>query len=237
MDTNTQAIGSNPVLLPQSLNINQANQAVIPGALKPSQPSDAQAIIRAQIEQQKAMSQTSIMSKMMDQMFSMFNSMLDKLFGLIDQLSSKLSGSAETPAATDAAAQAATGAQAGTQAADQAAQGSAGAGAVSNTKTKQTEKPSDQFLWKPESEKDGKLVILTPSEMTGKVKSVRIVSPNGKKLLARGKNTGVGNGNREHFRFSKTGAEFPKGSRVEILLKDNTIHTIKIGNPDQRITK
>jgi hypothetical protein len=94
-----------------------------------------------------------------------------------------------------------------------------------------------EFLWKPTSEKDGKLAVLLPSRMTGKVKSVKILDPKGEKTLATGKYSGVGNGDREHFRFTKTGSQFPKGAIVEMTLSDGEKHRITIENTAQRTTR
>lgn len=93
---------------------------------------------------------------------------------------------------------------------------------------------SNDFLWKPKSEKDGKLAILLPAEMTGQVEGVRVLSPDGQAILARGKYANIGNGGREHYRFTKPGSSFPPGSHVEILLKDDTRKTITIMQPNQR---
>ncbi len=69
-----------------------------------------------------------------------------------------------------------------------------------------------EFLWKPESEKDGKLAVLIPSKFTGKVKSVKIFDKNGKKV-GTGEYSGTANGNREHFRFDKPGGKYPEQQR------------------------
>ena len=89
------------------------------------------------------------------------------------------------------------------------------------------------FLWKPVSDSDGKLAILTPPNLTGKIASVRVLSPTGQ-LIEQGRNGGVGNGGREHFRFSRGGAGFPSGSVVEIALKDGSRQRIKIEKPAER---
>ena len=103
--------------------------------------------------------------------------------------------------------------------------GSAGGGGVSN-----------EFLWKPSSEKDGKLVVLLPAELTGKVRGIEIKGPEGRTLEG-GKFAGVHNGGREHFRFSQPGASFPAGSQVHIHLRDGNTRTINIANPGSRVTR
>lgn len=93
------------------------------------------------------------------------------------------------------------------------------------------------FLWKPTSDKNGDLVILLPKKLTGKVQEVRVLSPDGKKSLAKGKYSGVGNGDREHFRFSKPGSGYPDGSIVYIKLEDGTTRHVKISDTSRRIER
>lgn len=97
--------------------------------------------------------------------------------------------------------------------------------------------PSNTFLWKPSSDKDGKLVVLLPTNMLGKVQGIRILSADGKSVAATGKYTGVGNGMRAHFRFDKPGASFPAGSIVEIQLSNGQSQQIKIDKPAERFEK
>ncbi len=89
------------------------------------------------------------------------------------------------------------------------------------------------FLWKPNSGSTGKLAILLPPGMSGRVSSLRVVSPTGG-LIENGKGAGVGNGGREHFRFSKPGQDFPPGSKVEITLKTGQTVSYTIPNPSIR---
>lgn len=93
---------------------------------------------------------------------------------------------------------------------------------------------SGQFLWKPEADKDGKLAVLLPSRLTGKIKSVAILSPDKTKILAKGKYSGVGNGNREHFRFSKTGSGYPDNTFVMITMKDGKTYNVKVKETSDR---
>jgi hypothetical protein len=46
--------------------------------------------------------------------------------------------------------------------------------------------------------------------------------------------TSVANGGREHFRFNKPGADYPKDLTVEVTMKDGSIKTYKIPDPSQR---
>ncbi len=90
------------------------------------------------------------------------------------------------------------------------------------------------FLFKPESDKDGKLVILAPSALTGLIESVFLKDVNGE-LIEEGQYSDIGNGDREHFRFTKSGGEYPKDLVVEILKKDGTKEIIKISDPSERV--
>lgn len=90
------------------------------------------------------------------------------------------------------------------------------------------------FLWKPESDKNGKLAILLPKQYTGTIKRVRILNPQGTKVLATGKFSGVGNGNREHFRFTKPGNGFPDGAIVLIEMENGTSRHVKIKDTAKR---
>lgn len=76
---------------------------------------------------------------------------------------------------------------------------------------------SDSFLWKPVSTSDGKLIVLLPAKLTGLATGVKLYDPAGA-LLATGRFTSNGNGGRNHYRFSKPGAEFPDGVKVEVSL-------------------
>ncbi len=96
---------------------------------------------------------------------------------------------------------------------------------------------SGEFLWKPKSDKDGKLAVLLPKSLAGKIQEVAIVSADKKRVLQRGKYSGVGNGDRSHYRFSKPGGEFPDGSIVWIKLKDGTSRHVVIKNTSARYTK
>lgn len=66
------------------------------------------------------------------------------------------------------------------------------------------------FLWKPVSDNNGNLVVLLPSSYNGKVSSVSV---NGES----GNYTGIHNGNRTHWRFSKPGAAY--GNNVRVVAK------------------
>lgn len=90
------------------------------------------------------------------------------------------------------------------------------------------------FLWKPISDKNGDLAVLLPKQYTGKIKQVRILNPEGTKAIAKGKYSGVGNGDREHFRFTKPGGGYPDGAIVLIEMENGAIRHFKIKDTSKR---
>jgi hypothetical protein len=96
---------------------------------------------------------------------------------------------------------------------------------------------SGEFLWKPISDKDGKLAVLIPATLSKKIKSVKIISPHANKILATGKFSGIGNGNRAHFRFNQPGGSFPDGSIVLLTLKDGSRRHVTIKDTEVRFAK
>ncbi len=94
--------------------------------------------------------------------------------------------------------------------------------------------PSNTFLWKPVSDSTGKLAILLPASMTGKAASISVLSPDGKSTLATGRFSGVGNGQRQHYRFDQPGSNFPDGAIVRITMQDGTTKDIKITETSAR---
>ncbi|HMO18156.1 MAG TPA: hypothetical protein PKA63_11240 [Oligoflexia bacterium] len=94
------------------------------------------------------------------------------------------------------------------------------------------------FLWKPVSENNGRLVVLLPANLTGKVRSAAIYSslpPSPENLIEDGKFSGDHqNGGRSHFRFSKPGGSYPNGSYVVAQLKDGSYTSFQIGNSSSR---
>ena len=92
-------------------------------------------------------------------------------------------------------------------------------------------------MWKPVSDKDGDLAILIPKQLTGKIKEVKILNRDGTKSIAKGKYSGVGNGNREHYRFAKPGSGYPDGAIVLIKLEDGTSRHVRISDTSRRIER
>ena len=95
---------------------------------------------------------------------------------------------------------------------------------------------SNEFMWKPVSDKDGNLAILLPAKLTGNVESVEVYDPKGE-LVETGKPSGVGNGGREHYRFSQPGGDFPDRSKVVIHMNDGTTQTATISHTDEKTTR
>jgi len=89
------------------------------------------------------------------------------------------------------------------------------------------------FLWKPVSDSTGKLAILLPPQMTGAVKGVSVLDPQGR-VIENGRDGGVGNGGREHFRFSRVGSAYPPGSQVAIQMASGAVQKITIEKPGAR---
>jgi hypothetical protein len=92
---------------------------------------------------------------------------------------------------------------------------------------------SGGFLYKPVSDNTGKLVVLMPSKLAGMIAGVKIYDPAGN-LLETGRYTGNGNGGRDHFRFKKTGADYPDGLFVQATLTTGDTVLYRIGETSKR---
>jgi hypothetical protein len=71
------------------------------------------------------------------------------------------------------------------------------------------------FLWKPESEGGGPLVVLYPAAYTGHIAAFWLEKDG--KLIERGANGGVHNGDRFHARYSKRGGAYPAGTAAVLV--------------------
>jgi hypothetical protein len=91
----------------------------------------------------------------------------------------------------------------------------------------------DNFLFKPVSDSDGRLVVLLPKNLTGDVQEVVLKNRRGKEIEA-GMYRGIGNGDREHFRFRSPGQDYPKNITVEVTLKNGETKSYKIPDPSKR---
>lgn len=67
------------------------------------------------------------------------------------------------------------------------------------------------FLWKPASESDGNLVVLVPAALSGEPSGTLTINDN-----ISGRFTGIHNGNRNHYRFSRPGREY--GENIPVVL-------------------
>lgn len=110
-----------------------------------------------------------------------------------------------------------------------------GTGGVSASGTAQF---GDGFLWKPSSDRDGKLVVLFPPELSGSIESASIYSevpPTTISLIESGRFSGdQHNGGRAHFRFTRPGSSYPDGVYVVAQLRDGTHVQFRIGETSQR---
>ncbi len=118
-----------------------------------------------------------------------------------------------------------------------AVSGSHASSATSGIHAPDTGAPNDTFLWKPESDSNGRLVILLPASLTEDAVAVSLLSPDGSKVLAQGDFSGVGNGQRKHFRFPKSGGSYPPGTIVQITMKDGSQRQVRIDSTGQRMEK
>jgi len=87
---------------------------------------------------------------------------------------------------------------------------------------------SSQFLWKPVSESDGKLVVLLPAWM--EADAVAVGHENGN---YRGRN--VENGTRQHWRFSRPGSGFGTVVPVAVSRRGREIYRTTIANGASRV--
>lgn len=92
---------------------------------------------------------------------------------------------------------------------------------------------SQEFLWKPVSESDGRLVVLIPNKYNNQINQVYVVTPDGQRVQGRFAGN-TSNGQRGHFRFDRPGESFPPGSYVEMSLDNGQAVTWGIGNPALR---
>ena len=148
--------------------------------------------------------------QMMVAMFKVFSDIITKLLSVVDDLASKAAAKGST-------------ATTGSKPSDTTDSTGDAAG-------------SNEFLWKPISEKDKKLAIVLPSDLTGEVASVTLEDSKNKPL-ASGKYSGVGNGNRETYRFGAKGSTYPDGLHVKITMKNGEEKSVKITDTAKRVTK
>ncbi|MFC1746092.1 hypothetical protein ACFL35_19020 [Candidatus Riflebacteria bacterium] len=96
---------------------------------------------------------------------------------------------------------------------------------------------SPQFLWKPSSEGDGKLVVLFPSNYRiEKTKTCKVLFSGGYDKPVRYDQTGA-NGDRIHARFPRSGSSYGRNVKVILLLKNGRSVKWLIPNGSQRFEK
>lgn len=117
-------------------------------------------------------------------------------------------------------------------AASNAAPHSSSATASAQTLSASSSDERSGFLWKPISEKNGKLVTVLPKSLTGSISKVSLLS-NGETLES-GLYSGVANGEREHFRFKKPGASYPSGTVVRVTTKNGETIDFPVPNTGTR---
>ncbi|HMO79081.1 MAG TPA: hypothetical protein PKA96_02780, partial [Candidatus Paceibacterota bacterium] len=104
-----------------------------------------------------------------------------------------------------------------------------------NDPNNQSQSGSSTFLWKPESENDGKLVVLLPSSLRGDINKVCIKNIN-LEVIECGRFTGdTANGRRPHYRFSKPGAGYGGPILLVAELKNGQTRTWSIRNGAMRV--
>jgi hypothetical protein len=113
--------------------------------------------------------------------------------------------------------------------------------AVDPTETEPEPKVADTltqpgFLWKPQGAKEGKLLVCLPEKYTGKVKSVKILSADGSKVLGSGHFEKVGSAGRERYEFKKAGDKYPAGAIIEIELENGKRLRKTIEAPAEKVT-
>lgn len=114
--------------------------------------------------------------------------------------------------------------------------GAAGTPGTNDAASRSTATERKGFLWKPESDKDGKLVVLLPSEISNDARRVVVRDANGD-VVARGQPTGIGNGDRAHFRFDRKGGSFVGPVTVEATLRDGSTRAFRVKDPSRRIER
>ncbi len=103
-----------------------------------------------------------------------------------------------------------------------------------------TAKAADKsgFLWKPVSDKNGKLAVLLPSALTGKISKLGIYSalpPSAENLIEEGNFSGdKENGGRAHYRFRHPGSYYPDDAYVVVYLKDGDIKVFRTGDSSKQ---
>ena len=99
-------------------------------------------------------------------------------------------------------------------------------GSGSNPECLTVQDINEGFLWKPESDSNGNLVVLFPKNFTEKFQSVSV---NGEL----GVFAAFANGNRQHWRFSKPGSNYEATAMVKAISMGGECEWV-IPNPAER---
>lgn len=93
------------------------------------------------------------------------------------------------------------------------------------------------FLWKPVSDSDRKLVVLAPSNLSGKINTVQLLGQGGN-VIESGRYTSMANpdagGPRSHFRFNQPGGAYGQNVTVRFTLDSGENVDYNIANTNAR---
>lgn len=91
----------------------------------------------------------------------------------------------------------------------------------------------NRFLWKPVSDSNGRLVVLTPTRLNNQIAAVQIISSDGT-VIDQGRFDGIANGDRSHFRFNRPGGAY-QNVAVRVVLRNGSSEIYNIGNGSSRV--
>lgn len=92
------------------------------------------------------------------------------------------------------------------------------------------------FLWKPvaDSPPHG-LAVLLPPAWSSQVASLELLDPASGEVIARGRDGGIGNGDRQHFRFNQQGSHFPDGTIVRVSYRNGEVKEVTVPESSARM--
>lgn len=94
------------------------------------------------------------------------------------------------------------------------------------------------FLWKPQADHGGDLVVLLPSSFNGRVASVEVHDaspPTSASILDTGRFGGIGNGNRTHWRFGRPGSAYGPNVYLTVFTEESETFVYFIADGSRRI--
>ena len=95
---------------------------------------------------------------------------------------------------------------------------------------------SQEFVFKPISEGDGNLVILTPGSTASDIAGIELVDSNGR-VIESNNNFQLTNEGRPTFRFSRPGSAFGNNLTVRVKSKNGNSQEIPISSGGSRVTR